>query len=98
MEWSAGVVSIFRDAHLLQEQAFQFLSAVSQSPPVRGIHDPDECIGLFEVVLPVCAECFLTSDVPFAQVSRFCRALAHWGGSHMFSLYLGLNQSFAHSV
>jgi len=53
-----------RFMYLLHEQAFEFLSAVCQTFPVRGIDHPDECVCLLEVVLPVGTECLLTADVP----------------------------------
>ena len=51
-------------ACLLQEQALQLLPAVLQSLAVVGIHDPDERVGLLEVVLPVRAKGLLATDIP----------------------------------
>jgi hypothetical protein len=55
---------IFGATYLLHEQAFEFLPAVCETFAVCGIDNPDECICLFEVVLPIGSECLLTADVP----------------------------------
>jgi len=61
------------EPHFLNQEALQFLPAVVQPLTIGGIHDPDECVGLLEVVLPVRAEGLLAAHVPLGQIS--CR---HW--------------------
>jgi hypothetical protein len=51
--------------HFLHEQALQLLTTILQPLFVRGIHDPDERVRLFKVVLPICAQCLLPTDVPW---------------------------------
>lgn len=52
------------ETYLLKEQSCELSSAVFQPLTVRRIYNPDERVGLFEVVLPVRAECLLAADVP----------------------------------
>ena len=56
--------------YLLQEEAFELMTAVSQTFSVCGIDHPDECVCLLKVVLPVRAESLLASDVPCHPVSQ----------------------------
>jgi len=58
-----------KGSYLLNQESLQFLPAIVQALAVRGIHHPYERVGLFEVVLPVCAEGLLAAHVPFGQIS-----------------------------
>lgn len=49
---------------LLQQQALQLLPAIIDTLSIRGINHPYECVGLFEVILPVRPQGLLTSDIP----------------------------------
>lgn len=72
--------------YFLDEQTFQLLPAVIEPLSVGRIYYPDESIGLFEVVLPICAECLLAADVPLGlSVMEGKRRVVT---SQMFSLYL----------
>ena len=89
--------------YLLQKQTFQLLSAVAQSLAIGSVHDPDERIGLLEVVLPICPECLLTSDIPSTNVSqstllaRIRRGEADRYSVCSFSLYQPSLASFCHT-
>lgn len=48
----------------------ELAGAVTQTFTVGCVDDPDQGVGLLEVVLPVCAEGFLAADVPWVGVSR----------------------------
>lgn len=56
--------------YLLEEQAAQLLPAVVQALPVRGINDPDERVGLLEIILPICPQRLLAADIPLPSVSE----------------------------
>ena len=51
-------------AHFLHQQAFQLVSTVSQPVPIGSIDDPNQRVGLLEVILPVRAKGLLTADIP----------------------------------
>jgi hypothetical protein len=51
---------------LFLQQPLQFLATVVDALAVRGIHYPNERVGLLEVVLPIRPECLLASDIPLA--------------------------------
>ena len=48
----------------MDEKALELLPAVIETLAVSGIDNPDERVGLLEVVLPVRAEGLLAADVP----------------------------------
>ena len=56
-------------AYLLEQQPFQLLTTIIQPLAICGVHDPDERVGLLEVVLPVRAQRFLPAHVPWDVVS-----------------------------
>lgn len=86
----------WRWRYLLDQQAFQLLTAVIDTLPIGGIDYPDKCVRLLKVVLPVCSERLLASDVPFTHVSgnRSDVMLSH---SQIFSLYLLTSSAYAKS-
>lgn len=51
----------------MHEQPLQLLTAVFCALPIRRINHPDERIRLFEIILPVCAECLLAPNVPYVR-------------------------------
>jgi hypothetical protein len=56
-----------RSGYLLQEKPEELLPAVFEAFAVGGIDDPDQSIGLLEVVLPVGPQGLLATDVPFQR-------------------------------
>lgn len=50
--------------HLLKEQTFELIAAITYAQSIRGINDPDQCIGLFKVVSPVRPDGLLSSNIP----------------------------------
>lgn len=78
--------------HLLQQKPFQFLPAVIDSFPVHRIHHPDQRVCLLEVILPVCAQRLLATDVPWR---RSASVEGRWNGKlvQIFSLYLSFSIS-----
>ena len=46
----------------------QLLPTIVQTFPIGRVHHPDERISLLEVVLPVCSECLLTSNIPYTML------------------------------
>ncbi|KAJ8613699.1 hypothetical protein MRB53_036841 [Persea americana] len=53
-----------RPAYLLKQQTSKFGPADIDALSVRGIHYPDQSVGLFEVVLPVRSQGLLTAHIP----------------------------------
>lgn len=75
------------DSYLLHEQACKLLSAVIDAFSVRGINNPNEGIGLLKIILPVRAEGFLSSDVPWPpRLSQGSSCGKQIGYVHMLSL------------
>ena len=62
---------------LLGEQRAELEGAVAQASAVRGVHNPAQAVGLFEVVSPERAEGALAPDVP--QVEARPRRLVAQG-------------------
>lgn len=54
--------------YLLEQQAFQLVLAVIYPYSVCGVHDPDESIGLFEIIPPVGSDRLLASHIPNIQL------------------------------
>ena len=45
----------------------KLLAAIIESFAISRVHDPDERVGLLEVVLPVCAQSLLAADIPLVK-------------------------------
>jgi len=52
----------------------KFRPAIIESEPVGCVNDPDEGVGLFKIVSPVTAECFLAAHIPYFVISTFSSA------------------------
>ena len=52
----------------LSEQALELLSALLQTNFIRGIDDVHETVCILIIVLPVGANCLLTTDVPHVKL------------------------------
>ena len=61
---SADIDLVFSTTNLFLQQTCKFISTIGYSFAISCINDPDECVGLFEIVLPICTQCLLASDVP----------------------------------
>ena len=51
--------------YLFLEQTVEFLFAVLDAQPIRGINDPDQRIRLFKVISPVRPQRLLAADIPY---------------------------------
>ena len=54
-------------AYVLEKQTVQLLLAVAHAHAVARVDDPDERVGLLEVVAPVGPQRALAADVPFSS-------------------------------
>jgi hypothetical protein len=58
------LVGMALGTRLLQKEALQLLGTVVHPLAVRGIDHPNQSVRLLEVVLPVCPERLLATDIP----------------------------------
>lgn len=63
----------------------QLLPTVFDSKAITSIYDPNDCIGLLEIVSPVGAESLLASDIPFVQLRCIREAPAKGNDAHRYS-------------
>ncbi|KAL8986792.1 MAG: hypothetical protein Q9177_003944 [Variospora cf. flavescens] len=55
---------------LFEKQPRELLPTIVNAEPVGRIDDPDQGISLLEVIPPVCAQCLLASDIPYATITN----------------------------
>lgn len=54
--------------YFLLQKAFQLLPTVIEASAISRVNDPDQRVCLLEVVLPICAQGLLATDVPCDRI------------------------------